>query len=124
MSTYWSIIQQWFNETFSTPLFNIGGEENSILWILKAIMLLIFVSILARGVKRFLKNYLLVLLRIDEGTREVVGTLSSLGLGTLGCIIVLQGLGLDLASFAVVVGGLGVGIGFGLQELTRNLVSG
>ena len=124
MSTYWSIIQQWFNETFSTPLFNIGGEEISILWILKAIMLLIFVSILARGVKRFLKNYLLVLLRIDEGTREVVGTLSSLGLGTLGCIIVLQGLGLDLASFAVVVGGLGVGIGFGLQEITRNLVSG
>ena len=79
MSTYWSIIQQWFNETFSTPLFNIGGEEISILWILKAIMLLIFFSILARGVKRFLKNYLLVLLRIDEGTREVVGTLSSLG---------------------------------------------
>ena len=63
-------------------------------------------------------------MRIDEGTREVIGTLGSLGLGTLGFIIVLQGLGLDLASFAVVVGGLGVGIGFGLQELTRNLVSG
>ena len=124
MATYWLIIKQWFNETFSTPLFNIGGEEISILWILKAIMLLIFVSILARGVKRFLKNYLLVLLRIDEGTREVIGTLGSLGLGTLGFIIVLQGLGLDLASFAVVVGGLGVGIGFGLQEITRNLVSG
>ncbi|MDJ0582465.1 mechanosensitive ion channel domain-containing protein [Crocosphaera sp.] len=124
MSTYWLLIKQWFNETFSTPLFNIGGEEISILWILKAIMLLIFVSILARGFKRFLRNYLLVLFRIDEGTREVIGTLSSLGLGTLGYIIVLQGLGLDLASFAVVVGGLGVGIGFGLQEITRNLVSG
>ena len=60
MATYWLIIKQWFNETFSTPLFNIGGEAISILWILKAIMLLIFVSILARGVKRFLKNYLLV----------------------------------------------------------------
>ncbi|MGK7957773.1 MAG: mechanosensitive ion channel domain-containing protein [Crocosphaera sp.] len=124
MSTYWLIIKEWFNETFSTPLFKIGGEEISILWILQAIMLLIIVSIVARGTKRFLKNYLLVLLRINEGTREVIGTLSSLGLGTLGYIMVLQGLGLDLASFAVVIGGLGVGIGFGLQEITRNLVSG
>ncbi len=69
MSDYWLIIEQWFNETFSTPLFNIGGEDISILWILKAIMLLIFVSIIARGSKRFLKNYLLVLLRINEVTR-------------------------------------------------------
>ncbi|MDJ0598965.1 MAG: mechanosensitive ion channel [Crocosphaera sp.] len=124
MSHYWLIIKQWFNQTFSTPLFNIGEEEISIVWILQAIMLLILVSIFARGIKRFLKNYLLVLLRINEGTREVMGTLSGLGLGTLGYIIVLQGLGLDLASFAVVVGGLGVGIGFGLQEITKNLVSG
>ncbi len=124
MTPYWSLFKQWFYSTFSTPLFNIGGEEISISWILKAILLLILVSILARSIKRFLKHYLLALLKINEGTREVIGTLSSLGFATLGYILVLQSLGLDLASFAVIVGGFGVGIGFGLQEITRNLVSG
>lgn len=33
-------------------------------------------------------------------------------------------MGLELVSFVVIMGGLGIGIGFGLQELIRNLVSG
>ncbi len=124
MSISWSIIQQWFRHTLTNPLFQIGGQNISWLWIVKVIILLIFVSLLARGIKRLLKDYLLLFLKINEGNREVIGTLSGLGLGTLGYILVLQGMGLDLASLAVIVGGFGVGIGFGLQELTKNLVSG
>ncbi|ACK64820.1 MscS Mechanosensitive ion channel [Rippkaea orientalis PCC 8801] len=123
-SISWSIIQAWFSQTLTTPLFTIGVENISLLWIIQVIVLLIIVSIIARAIKRFLKEYLLAFLKISEGNREVIGTLSGLGLGTLGYIIVLQGMGLDLASLAVIVGGFGVGIGFGLQELTKNLVSG
>lgn len=124
MTLTWSLVEKWFRQTFLTPLFYLGGQEVSILWLLKALTLLIAVSIIARGVKRFLKNYLLLFLNIKEGNREVIGTLSGLGLGTFGYILVLQGMGLDLASLAVIVGGFGVGIGFGLQEITKNLVSG
>ncbi len=124
MTRSWSLVKQWFHQTFLTPLFNIGEQEVSIFWMLKALVLLILVSLMARGIKRFLKNYLLLFLKINEGNREVIGTLSGLGLGTLGYILVLQGMGLELASLAVIVGGLGVGIGFGLQEITKNLVSG
>ncbi|MFN4279484.1 mechanosensitive ion channel domain-containing protein [Thermosynechococcus sp.] len=44
--------------------------------------------------------------------------------GALGYIIVLQAVGINLDSLAVILGGLGVGIGFGLQDVTRNLISG
>ena len=45
-------------------------------------------------------------------------------LAALGYFIVIQIMGINLASLAVVIGGLGVGIGFGFQDLTRNLISG
>jgi len=45
-------------------------------------------------------------------------------LGSFTFLLVLQTIGFNLASFAVIAGGLGVGIGFGLQEVTKNFVSG
>jgi small-conductance mechanosensitive channel/CRP-like cAMP-binding protein len=114
----------WFRETLNAPLFRLGLETITLGWIIQVIALLAIISVLAKASKHFVKNFLLIKLRISEGNREVIGTLTGLSLATLGFIVVLQTMGLDLASFAVIIGGLGIGIGFGLQELTKNLVSG
>ena len=106
------------------PLFTLGQESITLLWLIQVFGLLIIVTLLARSLKRFLKNFLLLKLKINEGNREVISLLVGLGLGILGFILVLQAMGIQLASFAVTLGGLGIGIGFGLQELTKNLVSG
>ena len=106
------------------PLFTLGQESITLLWLIQVFGLLIIVTLLARSLKRFLKNFLLLKLKINEGNREVISLLVGLGLGILGFILVLKAMGIQLASFAVIIGGLGVGIGFGLQELTKNLVSG
>ncbi len=119
-----SHLQQWIQETLTSPLFKLGRDDISLIWILQVIGLLLLVTLISRAIKRFLKYYLLLKLGIGEGNREVIGTLSGLGLATLGYILVLQGIGLDFAFLAVIIGGLGIGIGFGLQELTKNLVSG
>ncbi len=47
-----------------------------------------------------------------------------LGIAALGTVVVIQGMGLDFGALAVLFGALGVGVGFGLQDLTRNLSSG
>ncbi|MFM1841830.1 MAG: hypothetical protein RLZZ490_563, partial [Cyanobacteriota bacterium] len=114
----------WLGETLNVPLFRLGLETITLGWIIQVIVLLAIVSLVAKGSKHFLKNFLLIKLRVSEGNREVIGTLTGLSVGTMGFIVVLQTMGLDLASFAVIIGGLGIGIGFGLQELTKNLVSG
>jgi potassium-dependent mechanosensitive channel len=117
-------VQSWAQATLTMPLFHLGREGISLLWILQVFGLVLVVSILARAIKQLLKQHLLIYLGIGEGRREAIATLSSFGLAAMGYIVVVQAMGLDLASLAVILGGLGVGIGFGLQELTKNLISG
>ncbi|MDJ0898972.1 MAG: mechanosensitive ion channel [Xenococcus sp. MO_188.B8] len=118
------MITRWLGNIFTTPLFYLGSQSISLLWILKILGLLIFVSILARIIKRLLKYRILLSLGISDSNREAISTLISFTLAALGYFIVIQTMGINLASLAVVIGGLGVGIGFGFQDLTRNLISG
>ena len=47
-----------------------------------------------------------------------------LGLYTLAIVIALQSIGFDLTSITVLSGAIGLGIGFGMQKVVSNLVSG
>jgi len=109
---------------FTAPLFPLGRQNLSLLWILEVLALLVAVSLAARGLKRLLAGRVLCWFSLPEGRREAVATLVSLGLAALGYVVVVQGMGLDFGALAVIFGALGVGVGFGLQELTRNLSSG
>ncbi len=118
-----SLIER-FNELISSPIFRAGNESISLLWLLKLLSSLLIVFILINLFKRLIRDYLLTRLNLSQGNREAISTLVSYSTGTIAFLVVLSVNGLDLASLAVVLGGLGVGIGFGLQELTKNLVSG
>lgn len=109
---------------FQRSLFELGDQPITLLWIIKLLAALIFISVITTIIKRFLKHRLLVRLSIDAGNREAISTLVSFVIGAVGYLIVLQATGIDLSSLAVIVGGLGVGIGFGLQDITKNLLSG
>jgi potassium-dependent mechanosensitive channel len=111
-------------QLFTAPLFQMGEENISLIWVLRLIISLLVLAFLTTLVKKFLKYRLLGKLGIDPGNREALSTLISYSFGAIGCVIVIQLSGFDLATFAVIAGGLGVGIGFGLQDVTKNLVSG
>ena len=61
---------------------------------------------------------------LDIGTRELLAKLFEMGLYTLLFIVLLQVVGINITTLAVLGGAVGVGIGFGLQQIAANFVSG
>lgn len=112
------------SQIFTATLFKIGENPVSLQSLGELIVLLMAILVIARYFTNFLKESLLVRLGIDEGNREAIAVIIGYLIVALGVIFAIQSIGFNLASFAVVAGGLGVGIGFGIQDLTTNFVSG
>lgn len=92
--------------------------------IIKLLGILFLALLITLGVKRILAQQILGRLGLKEGHRESIAAIASYSLGTFLCIIILQAIGINLASLAVLAGSLGIGIGFGFQDIARNVISG
>ncbi|WP_139557170.1 mechanosensitive ion channel domain-containing protein [Methylotetracoccus oryzae] len=120
-------LQSWVDGLMAgldAPLFDLGTQPVSLSWLLETALLLCLVALVTHGAKRLLKNRLLRRFGIGEANREVIAALVGFVVAVTGTVLVLQAKGLNLANLAMLAGGLGIGVGLGLQELTKNLASG
>lgn len=62
--------------------------------------------------------------RMDVGARDALSSILMYGLGLLVLLIGLSMAGVDLSNIAIIAGALSLGIGFGLQTIVNNFVSG
>jgi potassium efflux system protein len=106
------------------PVLSLGGSVLTLSTIAQFLLTILIALSFAIGFKHLLANPILKRFGFKQGTRESISTITSYSLGTLLGLILLQTLGVNLASVAVLAGSLGIGIGFGLQEITRNFISG
>ncbi len=93
----------------------------------KLIVLVVLLGLLLYFTRRFtrwLVDSFLARRNLDIGVRQAVGTLLRYAITTLGVVVILQAVGIDLSAFTVLAGALGVGLGFGLQNVASNFVSG
>jgi small-conductance mechanosensitive channel len=74
--------------------------------------------------KRFLINRAFKKYNIGQSTSQSIATFSRYLIIVLGMVIILQSSGINLSSLSILFGALGVGIGFGLQNITNNFISG
>ncbi|PHR19945.1 MAG: mechanosensitive ion channel protein [Hoeflea sp.] len=115
-------IEIWFYR-FLTEI-RIGGITISIVGIFFGILLFLLGLVVTRWFQRWLDGSVMSRGRMDAGVRNSIKT----GVGYLGVAIAgligISAAGIDLSSLALVAGALSLGIGFGLQNIVSNFVSG
>jgi small-conductance mechanosensitive channel len=78
----------------------------------------------ARAVRRLLRDELPGHAGLPRGAGNSIASLSYYGVLLLGALVALSAAGFKVGQLALVFGALGVGIGFGLQNVVNNFVSG
>lgn len=104
--------------------FKVGSYTLSFVDILIGFSLFVTIIIITRAIQKGLETHILPNLTQDKGVRDALKT----GVGYIGVVIAsliaVSVAGLDLTNLALIAGALSVGLGFGLQNVVNNFVSG
>src|SRR5246127_59846 len=96
----------------------------SLVQIFLLVALLVAVFWLSSGTKRFLFNRLLAQSGLDRSLQYAIAQVVSNIVLVVGIFLVLENTGIHLAARTVFAGAVGVGVGFGLQSIASNFISG
>jgi small-conductance mechanosensitive channel len=122
----WEIAAADFFDAMRTATFGIriGDISISVGAVLGAVLLFVIVLVLTRVVQRWLEREVLPQTAIEPGLRLSIATVFGYVGFIVALVLALAELGIDLQKVALVAGALSVGIGFGLQAVVSNFVSG
>ena len=101
-----------------------GGLRLSALSVAKSLFTLIVLLWLANFLARIISNRVGVLPNLTPSVQVLTTNLAKILFVTVAVVAALSTLGIDLTAFAVFSGAVGVGLGFGLQKIVSNFVSG
>ncbi len=108
----------------TSPIVSLGESNYSALQLLLLLAFTVGLWFAVSGITRLFRFYILSRTGAELRVQEVVAVLTQYILTFLGLIVLLQIWGLDVRSLAILASVLGVGIGFGVQNITNNLISG
>lgn len=122
----WGYQSQDFIARIRSSFFSIkvGDVTISLSSLLEATLIFFLVLAAAQALRRWLDTRLLPLTRLDIGFRNSIGATLGYAGFLLAAMLALSSLGIGFEKLAIVAGALSVGIGFGLQSIVNNFVSG
>ena len=119
------------DRTFLVDLFyavnfgvSIGDFEFRAMGVVYALVVLLIIYTLSVLWKSVLRNRILYESDMEEGLKDSITRISAYGLWAVGIIVAMQMIGISGTSLAVVFGALGIGLGFGLQNIFKDFISG
>jgi len=102
----------------------IGAVRISIYLVIKAFIVLLLVLWLSNLISKKSKSYIDNSKTIKSSTKGIISKFIDVLVYTVVIIVLLKTFSVDMTTFAVIGGAVGVGIGFGLQKIASNFISG
>lgn len=105
-------------------LFEISGQKVSIFSLIMAGAIFYITTLISRWADRAMGRFLTDKSELDRGVKDSIRTFTRYTVLTIGAFITLDTVGISMSSLAALGAVLMVGIGFGLQNITQNFISG
>jgi small-conductance mechanosensitive channel len=115
-------IATWLNKVATG--FKIGSFSFSPLAIVTGLIVFAMGYFLTRWFQGWLDGSVMARGKVDTGVRNSIRTVVGYAGLAIATLIGISAAGIDLSNFALIAGGLSLGIGFGLQNVVSNFVSG
>lgn len=110
--------------TLTSPILSVEQRSYSIVDLVILAILLAGLVIASKVLTDFFRSRVLRAAGMNRGAQEAIAALVRYTFISLGAIVLLQLWGLNISSLAILASALGIGIGFGLQDIAKNFVSG
>jgi len=120
ISEIWSEIL----EIINYPLLSLGKSQltlNTVFKLLALLAVVLIIEVILRGV---IRRRVLARTHLEPDLQYAISRFAGYCIIALGLFVAFKIVGLDLSSLAVIAGALSIGVGFGLQNIISNFVSG
>ena len=117
-------VLQFLQNTFTTSLVTLGGQGYSVLDLGKILALVLGLWLVVRTLTSLIRSRVLQAMGTGRELQDAIALLIQITLTALGLLVLLQAVGIDISSLAILASVIGVGVGFGLQNIANNFISG
>jgi len=124
MTSAWDKSVSALHRIIDYPLVTLGDGSVTLAAILKMLLLFALVLVAEFILRRFFTRRVLKRTPFDPPMQYAIARISGYVFIVVGFYVVLATMHVPLGSLAVVAGAVGVGVGFGLQNIVHNFISG
>jgi small-conductance mechanosensitive channel len=111
-------------KAFYKPYFSIGDLPITPVFLIKTFIFFFLLRMLSGMTRRFMARRILVRTSLNPGQQYAFAQMTGYLVFLFGLLVGLQWAGVNLSSLVILGGAIGIGVGFGLQNIANNFVSG